>query len=211
MIPQVQEVHRQVYKHDQAFYAHIHEIRSQYTLPYGPLIYGLIHAINPAFIIETGTCNGYLTAWIAKAVIELNYRKFYTVDWYNESYPHAYPGSQFIVKESLEKCGVLDGVTKVIESEALAYFKYAADRGELNGLSFVVLDDKYESKHLTDELGICWDNLIPGGMIIVHNTEHTHNSREIGRVVDSFIAIKNISRKLHFFTSFGMDILQKDW
>lgn len=211
MIPSDQENYRQFYKHDEQFFAHINEIRSQYTLPHGPLIYGLVHAINPAFIIETGTCNGYLTAWIAKAVVELNYRKFYTIDWYNENYPHAAPGTQFIIKENLQKCGVLDGVSKFIESEALSYFRYAADRQLLEGLNLVILDDKYEYSHLMEELNICWDNLIPGGVIAIHNTEHPHNSRELGRCVDDFVTSRGISRKLHLFTSFGMDILQKDW
>lgn len=204
------ECYRLQYAHDEVFFEGITKIRSQYTLHYGPMVYGLIHASNPAFVLETGTCQGYLTAWIAKACVELDYRKFYTVDWYNEIFPHAAPNGDELVKQNLEQCGVLDGVHKFIAADTLDYLRYAEDRSELKGLGFVVIDDRNEYDYLIKELCICWRNLTPGGLLLVHNVEH-HHIKAAFQAVHDFVEQSQISRKLWFFTSLGFIVLQKDW
>lgn len=200
------EFYRPQFRHDVEFSARISKVRSQYTLPYGPLVYGLVHAINPSFIIETGTCQGYLTAWIAKACIEVGYRKFITVDYYNEQYPHAFPNGMDTVKNNLKNCGVFDGVTEFVVSDALDYFKYTQDRGELNNLGMVVLDDHPGYIHLMQEINIAWNNLIPGGLLIVNDV-----GVNAQQAAYDFINSRGVSRKLWFFANSGMAVFQKDW
>lgn len=204
------EHYRLKFEHDEKFHNNIDKIRTQYCLHYGPMVYGLVHAMNPPFILETGTCQGYLTAWIAKACIELDYRKFYTIDWYNELYPHGCPNGDEIVKKNLDACGVLDGVHKILSTDTIDYLKYAEDRGELNGLGFVVLDDRQEYYYVSQELEICWRNLRPGGVLLIHNVEHAF-TREVQQAVLDHMERNNISRRLWFFISSGFGILQKDW
>lgn len=195
------------YKHNEAFFKNLHLIRGQYTVQYGPMVYGLIHAINPGFMLETGTCHGYLTAWMAKASVELNHRKFITIDWYNEQFPHSSPGSDFQVKENLNNCGVLDGVSDFVIAEALSYFKYASDRGELNGLCFAVIDDCKEYSYLCEELAICWKHIVPGGLLLVYGIENQHN-HEVQRAVNDTI---HTPRRMQFFINSGFGVYQKDW
>lgn len=205
--PSDREFYQLEYKHNEKFFQNIGKIRGQYTIQYGPMVYGLIHAINASFIVETGTCHGYLTAWIAKASCELNHRKFITVDWHNERFPHSEPGSDFVVRENLQKCGVLDGVSDFVISEALSWFRYSEDRGELKGLSFVVLDDSKEYHYVTQELEIIWRNLVPGGLLLVHGVENQHDN-SVQKAVNDTIKTE---KKIIFFTNLGFIIIQKPW
>lgn len=199
---------------DKAFYENIGDIKSWGTELFGPLVYSLVYAVNPALIIETGTNSGYLTAWIAKACIELQGRIFYTVDWYNKDHAWLYEkiNRSFSQKtrENLAKCGVISGVTRFISSEVIKYLLEAEEHGLFKEyqLGLVIIDDCHEQDHVYAEMEIFWRNLVPGGIMALHDVQDVP---AVNAAVDDFTRNHGIARKIWLFTSAGFILIQKDW
>lgn len=196
------------------FYENIDSIKSWGTLPFGPLAYSLVHSNNPNLIIETGTNSGYITAYIAKACIELKNKVFFTIDWYNKDHAWLYENIEGQldkkVKINLEKCGVSKGVTKFISHEVISYLLESEEKGlfkELK-LGLVFIDDCHEQDHVYKEMEIFWRNLVPGGIMALHDVQDVP---AVNHAVDDFTRNYGIYRKIWFFISAGCILIQKDW
>lgn len=201
--------YKEVYMINTKFLQNISKIHSRYTEEFGPLIYGLISSIKPQVIIETGTCQGYITAWIALASLTIPNFKFYSIDWYRESWPHASQGSWKNVENNLRACGVWHGVSKLIVGEAIETLNELKSDGLLKNLGFVILDDWHTYHHLRTEIDIVYPSLVAGGYILVHDTSHDAMPEIVNAVNDSiaYYCMKNI----WLFRSLGYAILQKTW
>lgn len=192
---------------NQHFLENVGKIHSRYTEVFGPFVYGLCKAIQPKFVIETGTAQGYLTAWLGLYGVESG-NKVITIDWNVESYPHGFPGSTEQVRKNLEACGVENGVI-IVEHEALALLQQMAISGRLNGLQMLILDDYHTYEHLTAEIDTVYPYLVTGGYILVHDVTHGALPEIHNAVIAAINKYK--FKNIWLFNSLGYCILQKEW
>jgi predicted O-methyltransferase YrrM len=132
-------------------------------------LYGTVRALKPSLIIETGTCWGYITAFLASGLQDTGSGKLITIDYYLADYPHPSPNDMEKVRKNLEIAGVLDYVD-IVSGEAVATLKEMASSGKLDGLDMVVLDDNHSYEQVKTEIDIVWDYLKPFGVIAGHDS-----------------------------------------
>lgn len=193
------------------FYDNIGKVYSHNTIPFGPLVYGLIYGVNPNLVIETGTNNGYITAWVAKVCLELDI-EFYSIDLYSgddtQYYESMNRGLYEKAKSNLSICGVLNGVTKFINTDVIEFLLNPKYHMLLRNLGFAVVDDCHEEEHVYTELKILWEYLIPGGMIAIHDIV---DAIGVQNAVSRFLSEStNANNRLWFFISSGYAVIQKN-
>ena len=153
---------------DSRFVENVERIPSRFTEIHGWTVYGLIRTIKPKVLIETGTCSGYLTAFMARGALDVG-AKFYSIDYYNEGPPHAEPGSIELVQERLDACGVLSGAT-LIASEAVGAMESLSAAGDLDGLGMALFDDLHSYRQVTKEIEISMRHLTEFGIVGGHDS-----------------------------------------
>jgi predicted O-methyltransferase YrrM len=149
------------------FAENIVNIPSRFTEIFGPLLYHIVLANRPRVIVETGTCWGYLTAWLALGAQQVGAR-FHTIDFYNEAAPHVGPDDEPQVSAYLEACGVRDNVT-LHRGEANYVLWGLANSGLLDDLGLAMLDDEHARGQITRECEQMLPYLCDWGLICGHD------------------------------------------
>ena len=144
------------------FVENVESLDPQFTYRWGRLYYGLAYGIHPRVVVETGVYKAYTTAWIAAACSDIG-AKFYAID--NWSYSAATLEG---ARDNLTACGVMDGV-ELISGDALVEMRRLDERGLLEGLGLVFIDDHHEGEHVRREIEFCWPRLTVGGAIVLHD------------------------------------------
>lgn len=188
---------------DAQFLEGIKSVHSRYTSDFGPLMYSLVKAIQPALVIETGTCQGYLTCWLGLGAKDIG-TKVKTIDWYNEKPPHAHPGSDKLVRENLRRCGVEEYVEIIMEDALVALAET-----DKTGLGICILDDYHSYDHVMKEVALVYQHLVPGGLILIHDVCHEAMA-EIGESARAAAKMWNM-KDIWFFRSLGYSMMQKGW
>lgn len=151
------------------FLENIASLPSRFTEIHGWWLYGTVRAVRPRLVLETGTCWGFMTAFLAEA-LEANGDggRVISIDYYSEGLPHATSDALPIVRQNLERVGVSTNV-ELIAGEALTTLRELADRGRLSDLGIVVLDDTHDYDHVRREIDLCWPHLGAFGIIAGHD------------------------------------------
>lgn len=152
----------------QKFLDGVQQIPSRFTEVFGPVLYGLILANRPRVIVETGTCWGYLTAWMALGAQDVG-AQFYSIDYYSEQEPHTGPRDIERVHASLCQCGVADSVALIAGEAAYTLWQLGCNSQKLHGLGLAMIDDRHTRQQITDECHTLWPLLLDWGLICGHD------------------------------------------
>ena len=152
---------------DKFFLDSVSRIPNRFSEPIGPLLYSLAICNRPKLIVETGTCWGYLTAWMAKAASEIG-GQVVSIDYYAEASPHVGSSDRETVLKNIESCGVLDHVT-LLQGEAVETLNRLSASGQLDGLGMVMIDDRHEASQITAECECVLPHLEDWGLICGHD------------------------------------------
>jgi cephalosporin hydroxylase len=145
------------------------EIKDRYTVIHAWLLYGLVMTLRPALIVETGTCNGYITAFLAQGLIDCGGEgTLYTIDYYDETPPHAGADDFERNVTMLRKITPLKNM-HILKGEAIKTLTALAYSGKLANLSIAVLDDNHSRAHVAKEIDILYPHLVGLGCICGHD------------------------------------------
>jgi cephalosporin hydroxylase len=130
----------------------------------------MVRTLKPTLIVETGTCWGYVTAFLAKGMLDCGSGgKVVSIDYYQEDYPHARSDSRKTVEENLARCGA-DKCVELVHGEALGTLKAMSRSGLLKNLGIAIFDDTHSFKQVAAEIAVCYPHLVPLGIVGGHDT-----------------------------------------
>lgn len=138
------------------------------TCEEGALLFGLVCALRPALIVETGTETGYSAAWIAAALSAIGCGRLVTIEREAETAKAA--------ERWLDGCGI--GGVQVVVGVAAEVIR----SGEYIGIGFAFLDSAIEAR-ATEALELK-PYLLPGAIVAVHDSSPLHPMRH-GHNVDA--------------------------
>jgi predicted O-methyltransferase YrrM len=133
------------------------------TTDYGPLYYGLVRALRPKVIVETGVLHGYTTAWIAAGAQETG-AEFYAIDNFSES-------NRQTTVDSLSRCGVSESIS-LLCGDSIEILTHLSDEGKLQDLGMAVFDDEHTYERVNKEMSIIWPHLTDGGVAGGHDCQN---------------------------------------
>lgn len=82
------------------------------------ILYGLIRAMKPQVVVESGTYRGFGACWMAKAIQENNFGKLYCIDNFTlTEHVERYGDPRKHLEENLLVCGIREWV-EIIEGDA---------------------------------------------------------------------------------------------
>jgi predicted O-methyltransferase YrrM len=145
----------------------IQDIPSRYTQVHGWLLYGLVRTLQPALVVETGTCLGYITAFLAQGLIDCGGNgTLYTIDSFDGKGVHKNDYDE--VKKTLQRIAPLKNL-HVLKGETIDTLTRLSDEGLITNLSLAVLDDDHSRGHVEKEIDICYKHLVSLGCIAGHD------------------------------------------
>jgi predicted O-methyltransferase YrrM len=192
---------------DIQFVDNILGVPDRFTKDHGWLLYGLARSFRPRVIVETGSCFGYFTCFLARAALDIG-AKFYTIDYFQGEAPHTGPDDIKVFWENLDCCGVKEGVTELIVDDAIIALKNLAAQGKFNNLGMVVLDDIHLYDRVTEEIDICWPYLLDGGIIGGHDC-YWHDFAGVNKAYIEATS-KYKAKSIWSYNSLGFCFLQKN-
>lgn len=158
------------------------------TCEEGALLFGLVCAIRPALVVETGTETGYSAAWIGAALDALGCGRLVTIE---RDAKRAERAAHWIASHGIASVRVAVGqALDVIRS------------GELGGIGFAFLDSAIESRAMEAEA--LRPLLLHDALIAVHDSSPLHPMRH-GHDVDAELRAAGFD-VLHIATPRGMTL-----
>jgi predicted O-methyltransferase YrrM len=161
----------------------------------GELLYGLVRVIKPNNILETGIYHGWSTAYLAAGVLENKIGHIDTVEFEKQHIDEAWA-----LWARLE-------VNSCIDAHLESSLDFTTDKQ----YELVLLDTEPQLRYL--ELERFWNNIVPGGIIVIHDL-----SWDLGSGAPQFWLHKEIIDQkikdhelqvINFLTPRGITILQK--
>lgn len=148
---------------DAKFLDNIAKLPSRYTEQHGWFLYGLVRFLRPMVVVETGTCHGYCTAFLAQGLIDCGGEgTLYTIDYYNEGPPHATANEYESNIERLQSITPLKHLY-CLKGEAVATLRDLAERGKLNNLGLALFDDLHTPQQVATEIDIVAPHIVDFG------------------------------------------------
>jgi len=158
-----------------------------------PLIYGLVRAIKPSRVVETGTFTGKSTISIAKALKDNNHGFLWSIDIKD------FGADKYLEEEKLTKF-----VKLIIAQSPQALEKVMFE----NLIDFVFLDNGHLYPTVSAELEITHKFLISKGYILGHDYRPEHKG-VFPAVNDFFEKHKNEYEKITITSENGFFIMRK--
>lgn len=155
------------------FLDNISKIPSRFTEQHGWFLYGLVRFLRPVVIVETGTCHGYCTAFLAQGLLDCGGEgTLYTIDYYNENPPHATANDYEQVKERLQDIAPLKNL-HCIRGEAHHELQRLSFSGKLDNLGLALFDDLHTVEQVNAEIDVVVPHLVEFGCYGGHDCFNT--------------------------------------
>lgn len=132
-------------------------------------LHGLVRAIKPRGVLETGTYKGKATTAIARALEKNGFGVVLTVDKTPTSEVHALVGP--VVRHLCESPGALDSILRSMREP----------------LEFAFLDSNHDFETVYGELCAVHEHLVPGGYIAVHDVLYPGHGDNVRRAIRTFL------------------------
>lgn len=156
-----------------AFLENVSQIPSRFTEQHGWFLYGLVRYLRPAVVLETGTCHGYCTAFLAQALIDCGgLGTLFTVDYYKDNPPHATANDLQVNRERLQRITPLKNL-HVMQGEALATIRDLSNAGRLDHLGLAIFDDLHTPEQVAAEIDLVIPHLVEFGCYGGHDCFNT--------------------------------------
>lgn len=148
---------------DAKFLDAVAQIPSRYTEQHGWFLYGLVRFLRPVVIVETGTCQGYCTAFLAQGLLDCGGEgSLYTIDYYNEQPPHATANDYDSTRKRLQDIVPLKNL-HCMRGEALQTLNQLVELDKLKHLGLAIFDDLHTPEQVSAEIDLVVPHLVEFG------------------------------------------------